>query len=247
MISQNWYPVYASGNLTWDNNSTSAWSTTSGGSYSNKWTSGKDAVFEGNGGTVTVSGTIASVNSLNFNTDWTTGSYTLAGSGKVTLTGDAVVTVGAGTDNPNNAGGGTATIACVLDGTAGMYKTGAGTLILTAANTYTGGTTVGGGTLQIGGGGSTGSIAGNVNNLANLAFKRSDAALNVTGIISGTGSLTQMGPGTTTLSGATPTAASPRYRAARCSSIRCPGPHAHRRRRGGHPEWQAGLGLQRRF
>ena len=194
LISQNWLPMYAAGNFTWDNNTTSAWSTTSGGPYSNKWASGQDAVFEGTGGTVTVPGTISSVNSLNFNTDATTGSYTLTGSGKITLTGDAVITVGAGTDNVNNAGGGTATVACVLDGTVGMYKAGAGKLILTGANIYTGGTTVGGGTLQIGGGGTTGSIAGNVSNLANLAFNRSD---NFTygGVISGTGSIDILGSG----------------------------------------------------
>ena len=51
---------------------------------------------------------------------------------------------------------------------------GAGTLVLTATNTYTGGTTISAGTLQIGNGGTTGSLAGNVTNNAALAFNRSD-------------------------------------------------------------------------
>ena len=52
-----------------------------------------------------------------------------------------------------------------------------GTLILTGSNTYTGGTTVDcGSTLQIGNGGASGSIAGNVYlaNGSTLAFSRSD-------------------------------------------------------------------------
>ena len=46
----------------------------------------------------------------------------------------------------------TATIGAVLAGTVGLTKTGAGVLVLNAANTYTGTTTVGTGTLQVGDG-----------------------------------------------------------------------------------------------
>ena len=53
-------------------------------------------------------------------------------------------------------------------------------------NTYTGDTTVSAGTLQIGAGGSTGSVTGNIVNNANVTFNRSDA-LNYAGVISGTG------------------------------------------------------------
>ena len=224
MISQNWAPQFGAGTFTWDNATTAAWSPSSGGPYSNNWTAGADAVFEGNGGTVTVAQNITSANSLNFNTDWTTlgkttagyqwiPTYTLkgSGSGAITLTGDAVITAGAGTDSTTgNAGGGTSLISCPISGSNGMYKAGAGFLILTGANNYSGGTTVGGGTLMLGYGGSasplsggtSGAIQGNVVNLANLAFNYSSAAptsvSTFTGNISGTGSVDILGSGTTT-------------------------------------------------
>ncbi|MEI9419655.1 autotransporter domain-containing protein [Mesorhizobium sp. Cs1299R1N1] len=86
------------------------------------------------------------------------------------------------------------------NGTA-LTKAGAGTLILTADNTYTGGTTISGGTLQIGNGGTTGSITGNVVNDSVLAFNRSDA-MSFAGNISGSGAVQQIGSGTTILTGA---------------------------------------------
>ena len=145
---------------------------------------------------MTLSSTV-SANSLNFNNDWTGTGYTIQGSGTITLTGNAVITTGAGTNDLNNAGGGINTIACVLAGNAGMYKAGGGTLILTGANSYTGGTTVGGGTLQLGNGGTSGSILGDVNNLANLTFNHS-GTFTYGGVISGTGSVDIAGPTSST-------------------------------------------------
>ena len=85
-------------------------------------------------------------------------------------------------------------------GTVGFTKSGNGTLTLSGSNSYTRGTTISGGTLQIGNGSTTGSIAGNVVNNATLAFNRSNA-LTYSGTISGSGGLTKLGAGTLTLTG----------------------------------------------
>ncbi len=76
----------------------------------------------------------------------------------------------------------------------------AGTSVFTGNNTYTGSTTISAGTLQIGNGGTTGAIASNIVDNSALVFNRSDA-LTYAGNISGTGSLTQAGSGTLTLTG----------------------------------------------
>ena len=75
---------------------------------------------------------------------------------------------------------------------------GTGTTLLIANNTYTGNTTISAGTLQLGNGNTTGSVAGAITDNANLTFDRSD---NVTysNVISGTGNVTKLGPNTLTI------------------------------------------------
>jgi autotransporter-associated beta strand protein len=78
---------------------------------------------------------------------------------------------------------------------------GGGTVVLAAANDYSSGTTINAGsTLQIGNSGASGSIVGNVVNTGTLVFNRTDS-LTYAGTISGTGGISQIGSGTTILSG----------------------------------------------
>ena len=89
-----------------------------------------------------------------------------------------------------------ATFPGLVSGTGSLAQIGTGTTILTANNTYTGGTTISAGTLQLGNGGTSGGIVGNVIDNGALAFNRSDVAT-FPGLVSGTGSLAQIGTGTT--------------------------------------------------
>jgi autotransporter-associated beta strand protein len=95
----------------------------------------------------------------------------------------------------------TVTFPGVISGSGALTQAGTGTLILTGANSYAGGTTISAGTLQIGNGGTAGAISGNVADNAMLAFNRSDTLV-LSGAISGSGSVAQSGTGTTILTGA---------------------------------------------
>ena len=83
-----------------------------------------------------------------------------------------------------------------------VTKVGTGTLTLTGnTNTYASGTTISGGTLQIGSGGAAGSLGtGAITDNATLAFNRSDSITDTNfGIISGAGNLAKRGAGILTL------------------------------------------------
>ena len=101
--------------------------------------------------------------------------------------------------------GNSATISGVVSSTSttAFVKVGDGTLTFTGTNTYTGATNVNAGTLQIGSGGTVGTIPATAVTIASgatLAINRSDA-ITVGGTISGSGSLRKSAAGTLTLSG----------------------------------------------
>ncbi|WP_374407787.1 autotransporter-associated beta strand repeat-containing protein [Hydrogenophaga sp.] len=123
----------------------------------------------------------------------------LAGWGTVTNNGATAATLSMGENNASTTFGGV-----MQDGTAtlALTKTGSGTLALSGANTFTGLTTISGGTLQLGDGGSFGKVgSGDVLNNGVLAFNRT-VSLTVPNAISGTGSLTKATGNTITLTGA---------------------------------------------
>jgi len=88
-----------------------------------------------------------------------------------------------------------------IAGASYLLKAGSGTLTILNNNTYTGGTFISNGVVQVGNGGTSGALgAGVIANYGDLQFNRSDATA-VTSSILGSGTLTQNGTNTLTLSG----------------------------------------------
>ncbi|NBT90759.1 MAG: hypothetical protein EBT50_08035, partial [Verrucomicrobia bacterium] len=106
----------------------------------------------------------------------------------------------------------------MISGTGRLSKLAAGTVTLTGNHSYSGGTTISAGILEIGNGGTSGAIgSGAITNQGVLAFNRSDN-LNVPGGISGNGELRQNGTGTLTLSGASTYTGATRVNAGRLAT-----------------------------
>ncbi|BCT92893.1 hypothetical protein LYSHEL_19170 [Lysobacter helvus] len=123
------------GNGTWQNGTTN-WDTAATAGANIGWNNAipNDAVFGGAAGTVTIAAGGVTARNLTFNTTV----YTITG-GVLTLGGTTPTISTATTSN----------ITSVIAGTAGMAKSGTGTLQLNAANTYTGVTQVQQGTLAL--------------------------------------------------------------------------------------------------
>ncbi len=89
-----------------------------------------------------------------------------------------------------------------ISGGASLTKSGGGTLALANTNTYTGGTTVSAGTLQLGdGSANNGVVAGNISDNGNLAFAN-PADQTYAGVVGGSGTLTKSANGALTLTSA---------------------------------------------
>jgi len=82
-----------------------------------------------------------------------------------------------------------------IGGSASLTKTNSGTVTLLNANTYSGSTTVDGGTLQLGNGTTNGSIAGSLINNATVVFHPAGTA-SYAGALGGFGTFIKHGPGT---------------------------------------------------
>ncbi len=79
-----------------------------------------------------------------------------------------------------------------ISGTGGISFDGPGTLVLAGTNTFSGATVVSSGTLQLGDGGTTGTVTGPIVNNSQLAIHRSDDLV-LTNEISGSGTLIKLG------------------------------------------------------
>ncbi|MGN7998545.1 autotransporter domain-containing protein [Sphingomonas sp. 22176] len=173
---------------------------------------GNDLTVDSSGGTIettaanaTLSGVISGDGRL---TKTGTGTLTLTGANS--YTGGTTVEAGKLVGDTSSLTGGIVNDAVVefaqsgdgsfgggVSGTGALIKSGSGTLTLTGANSYTGGTTVEAGKLV----GDTGSLTGGIVNDAVVEFAQGgDGSFG--GGVSGTGALIKSGSGTLTLTGA---------------------------------------------
>ncbi len=175
-VSYTWTGTGSGG--TWQNGQSGNFGTT----YNNATDS--TVTFAGTAENVALSGAVQA-GSLIF----TSGGYELNSGG---------LTVGQGAITTDT---GTTTINSVLEGTAGLIKSGAGALVLTGANTVAGAVTITGGTLQIGSDGALGDAANDIANNGTLKTT-SNTSLGSGRDITGSGSLDIGGGTTLTVNGA---------------------------------------------
>ena len=169
------------------------------------------ASFTGTNATLVWNGSVNNLWDVNTDANWLNG-----GALDKYFQSDAVVFDDSGLGSPNVMLSGTITPASVTVNSSGNYtfsggdlaglgsltKSGTGTLNLANNVSLLGAITVGGGTLSIGNGGTSGYVDGNILNFGSVVFNRADAVSygvnpvnQASVVITGPGSLTQAGPG----------------------------------------------------
>ena len=160
--------------------------------------SGAGSMNKSGTGTLTLTG----VNTYTGATTVSAGTLTISGSGQLNSGAYAGAISNSGALIYSSSAA--QTLSGVISGTGTLTKnTGTGTLIISGDSTYSGVTTINAGTLQIGAGGTTGTIGSAsivVGSGANLTINRS-TALAYAGAVSGAGSVTKSGAGELTVAG----------------------------------------------
>lgn len=178
----------AAESVAWTGATNNAFDTAGNWSGSNTPPQSNDSLFFGAAGAGTLNNNLTNaafnVAGLTFNAG--AGAFVIGGNA-FTLTSDVTnnstslqtintpITLSGSRTFTTTAGGGNITLGGLLGGSGGLTAAGGGTLTLTGSNTYGGGTSISNGsTLQLGSGGATGSVTGDITNNGALVFNRSD-------------------------------------------------------------------------